>query len=233
MQYIQTGQDAELNAAQRMRELGFADAQVTAGGADCGIDVHSSTALAQVKWRGGMAGRPELQALFGARGSDFSKQLLFFAASDYSQHAVEYAEHYRIALFVYDPTGTLAPKNQHAALLLNRGHFNFVGRSPQSALSPWILGRVGGGRYLGPLCVEIRQPGILRATEQLLGAATVQKTTDELPQFIRERRASGPTKRSKSTNTSSSSSSAATIPRSAIALESSGYTPPRNSSPCR
>ena len=38
-----------------------------------------------------------------------------------------------------------------------------------------ILGRVGGGRYLGPLCVEIRQPGILRATEQLLDAATVQK----------------------------------------------------------
>ncbi len=134
MQYIQTAQDAELNAAQRMRELGFADAQVTAGGADGGIDVHSSTALAQVKWRGGMAGRPELQALFGARGSDFSKQLLFFAASDYSQHAVEYAEHYRIALFVYDPTGTLAPKNRHAALLLNGGHFNLVGRSPQSGL---------------------------------------------------------------------------------------------------
>ncbi|MFF9739068.1 hypothetical protein, partial [Methylobacterium sp. NPDC014615] len=37
-------------------------------------------------------------------------------------------------------------------------------------------------------CVEIRQPGILRASEQLLDAATVQKTTDQLPQFIRERR---------------------------------------------
>ena len=35
-------------------------------------------------------------------------------------------------------------------------------------------------------CVEIRQPGILRASEQLLDAATVQKTTDQLPQFIRE-----------------------------------------------
>lgn len=117
-----------------MRELGFADAQVTIGGADGGIDVHSSAALAQVKWRGGMVGRPELQALFGARGSDFSKQLLFFAASDYSQHAVDYADHSRIALFVYDPIRTLAPKNRHAALLLNGGHFNLAGRSPQSGL---------------------------------------------------------------------------------------------------
>lgn len=134
MQYIQTPQDAELNAAQRMRELGFTDAQVTVGGADGGIDVHSSTALAQVKWRGGMVGRPELQALFGARGSDFSKLLLFFAASDYSQHAAEYADQSRIAIFVYDPIGTLTAKNRHAALLLDGGHFNLVGRGTQPVL---------------------------------------------------------------------------------------------------
>lgn len=117
-----------------MRELGYADAQVTVGGADGGIDVHSSAALAQVKWRGGMVGRPELQALFGARGTDFSKQLLFFAASDYSQHAVGYADHSQIALFVYDPIGILAPKNRHAAALLNSGQHNLLGRSSQPGL---------------------------------------------------------------------------------------------------
>lgn len=118
MHFIQTPQEAEANAAVRMRELGFSDAQVTVGGADGGIDVQASTALAQVKWRGGMVGRPEVQALFGARGSNFSKQLIFFAASDYSQHAVEYADHAQIALFVYEPTGTLTAKNRLAEQLL-------------------------------------------------------------------------------------------------------------------
>ncbi len=132
MQYITTPQEAEANAALRMRKLGFTDARVTAGGADGGIDVRSSAALAQVKWRGGMVGRPELQALFGARGSDFSKQLLFFAASGYSQHAVEYADHSQIALFVYEPTGTLVPKNQHATRILHGGHHSVVGQAPRN-----------------------------------------------------------------------------------------------------
>lgn len=91
MQHIQTPQDGELNAALRMRELGFADAQVTVGGADGGIDIHSSAASAQVKWRGGVVGRPEVQALFRARGSDFSKLLRFFATSnDVAGPAVTY-----------------------------------------------------------------------------------------------------------------------------------------------
>ncbi|MDJ0105128.1 restriction endonuclease [Rhodococcus erythropolis] len=132
MQYLQTPQEAEANAALRMRELGFTDARVTTGGADGGIDVRASAALAQVKWRGGLVGRPELQALFGARGSDFSKQLLFFAASGYSQHADEYADHSQIALFVYEPMGTLVPKNQHATRILHGGHHSVVGQSPRN-----------------------------------------------------------------------------------------------------
>lgn len=104
----------------RMREMGFVDAAVTASGSDGGIDVRSTGALAQVKWRGGMVGRPELQNLFGARGHDFSKELLFFAASDYSQHAVEYAEAMTIALFVYEPHGTVIPKNSYAHHLAAR-----------------------------------------------------------------------------------------------------------------
>ncbi|MEU4060300.1 restriction endonuclease [Rhodococcus qingshengii] len=95
-----------------MRELGFADARVTAAGPDGGIDVSSSRALAQVKWRGGMVGRQDLQALYGARGQDVSKRLLFFAASGYSKPAIDYADRNQIALFIYEPMGTLVARNK-------------------------------------------------------------------------------------------------------------------------
>lgn len=121
MPHIHTPQEAEVNAALRMRELGFRDAAVTGGGADGGIDVRSSSALAQVKWRGGMVGRPELQALYGARGADLSKKLLFFAASNYSKQAVDYGDRNQIALFLYEPVGTLVPMNKHASVLIHAG----------------------------------------------------------------------------------------------------------------
>ncbi len=44
-------------AATRMRELGFSDATCTGPGADGGVDVRATGALAQVKWKRGMAGR--------------------------------------------------------------------------------------------------------------------------------------------------------------------------------
>ncbi|MBF6359844.1 restriction endonuclease [Nocardia farcinica] len=91
MKYIATPYEAEENAAVQMRSLGFSDARVTASGADGGIDVRASGADAQVKWRAGQVGRPELQRLFGARGKRFELQLFFFAASPYSTHAVSYA----------------------------------------------------------------------------------------------------------------------------------------------
>ncbi|WP_280470633.1 restriction endonuclease [Nocardia farcinica] len=131
MPYIRTPQEAERNAAARMREMGFADAAVTAGGADGGVDVRASRAIAQVKWRGGMVSRPEVQKLFGARGSDYGKQLLFFAASDYSQHAVAFADTEGIALFVYEPDGCLAARNRHGAALLS--HSATSGRQARTA----------------------------------------------------------------------------------------------------
>lgn len=117
MQYIRTFQDAERNAALRMRDLGFVDAKLTSDGADGGVDVVSVRALAQVKWRGAAVSRDELQKLFGARGSCFDRQLLFFAASEYSKPAVEYANAYAIALFIYEPYGELVPRNPVAAQL--------------------------------------------------------------------------------------------------------------------
>ncbi|MGY0502192.1 HipA domain-containing protein [Nocardia sp. FBN12] len=117
MQYIRTYQEAERNAAARMQELGFVDAEVTAAGADGGVDIRATTALAQVKWRGAAVSRNEVQKLFGARGSAFYKRLLFFAASEYSMHAIAYADEHRIALFIYEPNGALVPRNHTAAEL--------------------------------------------------------------------------------------------------------------------
>lgn len=114
MQYIRTFDQAEQNAALQMRALGYTDARVTPPGADKGIDVLSSTAVAQVKWRGAQVSRPDLHRLYGARGSRHHLDMLFFAASKYSGPAIEYANGVDIALFVYSPTGELDPVNRSA-----------------------------------------------------------------------------------------------------------------------
>lgn len=107
--YITTPHEAELNAERVMRGWGFVDAKATTGGPDGGIDVRSSQALAQVKWRGGVAGRPDIQKLYGARGGDAEKALFFFSASGYSRAAVDYARENGIGLYVYDPLGHATP----------------------------------------------------------------------------------------------------------------------------
>lgn len=104
---------AELNAARVMRSWGFLDAVATTGGADGGIDVRSSAALAQVKWRTGATGRPEIQQLVGAKGSGRQK-LFFFSKSGYTRQAVEYADQMVVALFVIDAVGGVQAVNPSA-----------------------------------------------------------------------------------------------------------------------
>ncbi|RDH76339.1 hypothetical protein DVS77_21535 [Mycolicibacterium moriokaense] len=111
MNYITTANEAELNAEKVMRSWGYLDAKATTGGSDGGIDVRSRAAIAQVKWRNGMAGRPDLQRLFGARGRDATKDLFFFAASGYTKTAITYARDVGIYLFVFDPTGAVKRVN--------------------------------------------------------------------------------------------------------------------------
>jgi hypothetical protein len=98
--------------------LGYLDAGTTTGGADGGIAVRSSRALAQVKWKGGVAGSPDINLLFGARSTVTSKQLFFFAASDYGKTAVTYADQVGIALFTCDPVGKVEPSNQVARVFI-------------------------------------------------------------------------------------------------------------------
>ena len=117
MPFITTPHQAELNAQDVMRSWGFADAVATTGGSDGGIDVHSSRALAQVKWKGGVTGRPDVQNLYGARGTG-SHQLFFFSASGYSDQAVQYADQVDVCLMTYDPLGAVEPANAAARRFL-------------------------------------------------------------------------------------------------------------------
>ncbi len=104
---------AELNAAKAMRSWGFVDAVATTGGADGGLDVRSARALAQVKWRSGKTGRPEVQQLYGARAAG-NHQLFFFSKSGYTNEARAYAESVGVALFVIDAAGGVVAANRHA-----------------------------------------------------------------------------------------------------------------------
>jgi hypothetical protein len=123
--YINTPRQAEFNAVAKMRTLGYLDAQVCAPGADGGIDVSSERALAQVKHRGAQTGRPDIQRLYGARGDQTHLDLLFFSASGYSRHAVEYADEAGIMLFTYDLSGELEPVNAAAYELARSGYEGF------------------------------------------------------------------------------------------------------------
>lgn len=118
MDYITTDHHAELNAADKMRSWGYIDAVATTSGADGAINVRSSTALAQVKWRGGAAGRPDLNRLFGARVTTPRRHSS--SSLPYLQQAVEYLDSVGIAVFIYDPVGEIEPANQVARRFIKR-----------------------------------------------------------------------------------------------------------------
>ncbi|NHP14454.1 restriction endonuclease [Rhodococcus sp. IC4_135] len=113
-------QQAELAMASAMRKMGFNDARAHPGGPDGGIDVLSSRAIAQVKMHRSQVGRPDLQRLYGARGRDLRRSMLFFSLSGYSSHAVKYAADVEIALFTFDSKGAVQPYNS-AARSISKG----------------------------------------------------------------------------------------------------------------
>jgi len=85
-----------------MRQHGHPDAGVTNGGADGGIDVYSSTAVAQVKAQSQPIGRPDVQALRGAALS-LGRQALFFSTSGFTKQAATWATGAGVGLFQIAP----------------------------------------------------------------------------------------------------------------------------------
>lgn len=114
-------QAAEENAAAWMRSMGFADARVTDGGADGGIDVISSQAVAQVKRESVAVGSPTIQRFHGAAAMNTdTDHKMFFSGAGYSKSAEAAADKLGIALFIYMLDGEVKPVNALASALLTR-----------------------------------------------------------------------------------------------------------------
>lgn len=104
---LNTWQAAEVFAADYLKRAGYSDARTTGRGTDGGVDVRGTGVLAQVKHHAKPVGRPDLQRLYGARGSDMHA-LYFFALSGFSPQAIAYAREHNIGLLKYDRFGNAA-----------------------------------------------------------------------------------------------------------------------------
>ena len=101
---IHTWSDAEVFAVSILRTWGYSDATLTKSGADGGLDTTGAHVAGQVKHRSAPTGRPDVQRLFGARGTG-TNDLVFFSRSGFSPPAIDYAETHDVALFSYDQSG--------------------------------------------------------------------------------------------------------------------------------
>jgi hypothetical protein len=105
---------AEAVSARWVRWLGHPDAQVTASGADGGLDLISGSAAGQVKFHARPVGRPALQGLRGAALSA-EHQLYFFSSAGFTRAALEYGELVRMACFQLNNDGSVIPLTTEAA----------------------------------------------------------------------------------------------------------------------
>lgn len=129
---VETWEEAEALAAKYMRKrLGFGDAQVTAPGADWGVDVISKKAVAQVKFQATKTGSPEVQRLAGVAAGKRVKRL-FFSVSGYTPRAVAAAEASSVALFTYDLQGKVTALNTPARKMSGRASTGFPTRDSPS-----------------------------------------------------------------------------------------------------
>lgn len=128
--------DAERLAAHWMRQWGYGDARTTNRGADGGVDVRSSWAIAQVKFQGSQTGRPHLQRLFGAREHQTQLHMFFFSRSGYSRDAIAYANGVGMVLFTFRADGAVEPANAIASQFLDN-----VARTQREAEEAWVAQR--------------------------------------------------------------------------------------------
>lgn len=102
---------AEFLCRDWMRFFGIADAEVTRSHADGGIDVTSSTYVAQVKHYTGSVGAPEVQQLVGVAHTT-RRDALFFTSGKYTPAAMAAAEAVGMPLLRYSAEdGTIEGAN--------------------------------------------------------------------------------------------------------------------------
>ncbi|GAB3405880.1 hypothetical protein GCM10027515_19750 [Schumannella luteola] len=108
---------AEAAAARHMQSIGFIDAQVTESGADGGLDVRATDAVAQVKFYANPVGRPDIQKLRGAAHEH--RIAIFYSTGGYTQEALDYAVGADVALFSMNPYGECSAVTGSAEILAN------------------------------------------------------------------------------------------------------------------
>jgi hypothetical protein len=107
-----------------MRYWGWEDATATPQGADEGIDVMATHAVAQVKAHMTPVGRPDIQNLFGISSAE-QKAGLFFSLSGYTSEATAWAEKAGVGLFRFDLQGEPQPENEHAQTMIRDQRIRF------------------------------------------------------------------------------------------------------------
>lgn len=118
-----TPMEAEALAAQWMRLLGVVDAEPRRHSGDGGVDVVSTTYIAQVKNLAPTASVPvaQIRELAGVAAHD-GRRALFFSSGGYSTGGIEFANRAGITLFVYDAVrGTLLGTNELGRVAVARG----------------------------------------------------------------------------------------------------------------
>lgn len=110
--WLWTPEHTEQRVAEWMRASGFTSVVLTSRGADGGVDVTSTEAVAQVKAEMRPVGRPAVQMLYGIAIRE-SKQALFFAAAGFSREAQAWASQH-VALYTFDRAGTIFAVNSAA-----------------------------------------------------------------------------------------------------------------------
>jgi hypothetical protein len=169
---IGTWQEAEERATAWMRDWGFFDAKVTRGGADGGVDVVASKALAQVKWKRASTGRPAVQGLVGARMANQHQQLFFFSLGGFSRQAVEYADKMGVALFRYDALGRVMPMSPAARKVVDERWVaeNYRSASQLKFLGAGFVALIAGVIVLAGWVASRKPPTIPDDEDVLLGA---------------------------------------------------------------
>ncbi len=144
---IQTWRDAETFAVSVLRAWGHPDATVTNAGADGGVDVRGQHVLAQVKHRSAPTGRPDVQRLYGARGTG-TEDLFFFSRSGYSPQTIDYGDVHDIGLFSYTADGTMTAHTRTADALMPRVESAVVKLAPGRATGGQTPDTEGVGRFM-------------------------------------------------------------------------------------
>lgn len=160
---IRSARDAERVACQWLQAHGYPDAQLTGRGADGGVDVDSSGAVAQVKAEVVPVGAPVVQQTFGiasARGVD----ALVFALAGFTAAATRFANSVGVALFTFDLQSEVEAINSAARALSNR-ESGFVLSEDQRRL----IRRASELGITGLVAAEAPRAG-LRATPERLAA---------------------------------------------------------------